>query len=124
MTENLFKLRELVSSENLKPEAEARWRLVETAWDLNISVRLLSVKHDLDDEQLYFSNENRRVDVTKSRPALNAYQKGRCFYCSQYISLTPKSPFLAHVDHFFPHVLKQHGIQYNVDGIWNLVLSC
>ena len=124
LTENLFKLRELVSSENLKPEAEARWRLVETAWDLNISVRLLSVKHDLDDEQLYFSNENRRVDVTKSRPALNAYQKGRCFYCSQYISLTPKSPFLAHVDHFFPHVLKQHGIQYNVDGIWNLVLSC
>lgn len=28
------------------------------------------------------------------------------------------------VDHFFPHVLKQHGFGEMVDGIWNLVLAC
>jgi 5-methylcytosine-specific restriction endonuclease McrA len=28
------------------------------------------------------------------------------------------------VDHFFPHVLKQHGFGPVVDGIWNLVLAC
>jgi hypothetical protein len=31
---------------------------------------------------------------------------------------------LAHVDHFFPHVLKQNRILENLDGVWNLVLAC
>jgi hypothetical protein len=30
----------------------------------------------------------------------------------------------ADVDHFFPHKLKQQNTCINVDGIWNLVLSC
>ena len=31
---------------------------------------------------------------------------------------------MAEVDHFFPHSLMKHKIGYNLDGIWNLVLSC
>jgi len=73
LTDNLFKLCKLEAAENLTPEVEARWRLVEIAWQLNISRRLISVKHDLDAEQLYISHENRRVDVTSSRAALNGY---------------------------------------------------
>ena len=36
ITENFFELNELQESENLPREVEARWRLVETAWDLNM----------------------------------------------------------------------------------------
>ena len=31
---------------------------------------------------------------------------------------------LAHVDHFLPHTLKQHGFGLAIDGVWNLVLAC
>ncbi len=124
LTDNLLKLRELEAAENLAPEVEARWRLVETAWELNISRRLISVKHDVEAEQFYVSHENRRVDVTSSRDALNGYQKSRCFYCFCYVSVTSGSPFLGQVDHFYPHALKQHNIDCNVDGVWNLVLAC
>ena len=43
LTDNLFKLNELETAESLTPEVEARWRLVETAWELNISRQLISV---------------------------------------------------------------------------------
>lgn len=124
LTDNLFKLNELETAESLTPEVEARWRLVETAWELNISRRLISVKHDIEAEQFFVSDENRRIDVTSSRDSLNGYQKGRCFYCFSFISVVSGSPFVAHVDHFFPHTLKQHGTCCNLDGVWNLVLAC
>ena len=124
LTDNLFKLHKLETAESLAPEVEARWRLVETAWELNISRRLISVKHDIETEQFFVSDENRRVDVTSSRDSLNGYQKGRCFYCFCFISVVSGSPFLAHVDHFLPHTLKQYGVSGNLDGVWNLVLAC
>jgi len=136
LTDNLFKLHELETAESLTPEVEARWRLVETSWELNISRRLISVKHDIEAEQFFVSDENRRIDVTSSRDSLNGYQKGKCFYCSQFISVVSGSLFLAHVDHFFPHTLKQYGVSAiphilkpygvsaNLDGVWNLVLAC
>ena len=124
LTDNLFKLCELESAKNLAPEVEARWRLVETAWDLNISRRLISVNHDFDGEQFFVSHENRRVDVTSSRDSLNGYQRSKCLYCGIYVSVISGSRSIAHVDHFYPHVLKQQGVNYNVDGVWNLVLAC
>tara|TARA_B100001123_G_C15250507_1_gene1002584 strand:- start:248 stop:1267 length:1020 start_codon:yes stop_codon:yes gene_type:complete len=124
LTDNLFKLSELQTAESLTPEVEARWRLVETAWELNISRRLISVKHDIEAEQFFVSDENRRIDVTSSRDSLNGYQKGKCFYCFCFISVASGSPFLADVDHFYPHILKQQGIDCNLDGVWNLVLAC
>ncbi len=124
LTDNLFNLLQVKSAENLTPEVEARWQLVETAWELGISRDLIAVKHDLETEKFFVSKENRRVDVTSSRDALNGYQKSKCFYCFGYISIVSGSDDLADVDHFFPHMLKPHLSNCNLDGVWNLVLSC
>ena len=77
--------------QNLPNELEARWRLVETAWDLNISPNLLEVEYD---DSLQFLNINildesiyDRKNVTSCRDALNGYQKGKCFYCFEKISI-------------------------------------
>ena len=124
ITDNFRKLTQSECKESLKPETEARWRLVETAWELNLATQLIDVQHDLEDDALYVPNRDRRVNVTSSRDALNGYQKGRCFYCFRDISITPGNPDLAEVDHFFPHVLKRDLEGCNLDGVWNLVLAC
>ena len=40
------------------------------------------------------------------------------------ISIKQSSEYLGDIDHFFPHSLKKHKLKINLDGIWNLVLSC
>ena len=124
LTDNLFSLFESVSREDLPLEVEARWRLVETAWDLNISRNLVTVDYDDETGLLFAGKLNRRTDITSSRDALNGYQKGKCFYCSGDINIAPSDGGVADVDHFFPHVLKGTGIARPVDGVWNLVLAC
>lgn len=114
-------------SENFGAEVEARWRLVETAWELNVSSNLLTVRHDPETERLFVDEESRRKDVTSCRDALNGYQKGKCFYCYDNISVQSGSPFLTEVDHFFPHVLSRRVSEVMtepIDGVWNLVLAC
>jgi hypothetical protein len=67
-----------------------------------------------------------RVAVTAARHALNGYQKGHCFYCFDAISAADGNP-LVDVDHFFPWSLstrKVLGGNININGVWNLVLSC
>lgn len=109
---------------NLSEEVAARWRLVETAWNLGVSANLLSVQHDDSLGELFAVDANlRRRSVTSSRSALNGYQKGRCFYCHTDLQLQG-SQMNVDVDHFFPHRLKQAGLRVNLDGVWNLVLSC
>lgn len=113
-------------SENLPQEVEARWSLVETAWDLGVSRSLVSIGYDEHNQSLFaLDNQRRRKSVTGSRDALNGYQKGKCFYCFTdiYIKDVSMNEY-PDVDHFFPHTLKQHGFSSIVDGIWNLVLSC
>ena len=39
-------------------------------------------------------------------------------------SVTKGVDFNTDVDHFFPHKLKQSNLHLNLDGVWNLVLSC
>jgi len=108
---------------SLPAEAEARWRLVETAWSMDISTNLLSIQYDLPSEDLLVvSRENQRIPVTSSRDALNGYQKSRCFYCFRLISLSDDN-LKPQVDHFFPHNLKKTGFD-SLDGVWNLVLAC
>jgi hypothetical protein len=78
----LLKLKETLQFPNLPLETEARWRLVETAWDLGLNPALLSVRYDSGSLLLYVRNRSReRIDVTSSRDALDGYQKGKCFYC-------------------------------------------
>ena len=124
ITENFHKLNELVDSENLPGEVEARWRLVETAWKIGVSSNLLEIKHDKEKEIFFAGSANNRINVTSSKNALNGYQKSKCFFCYDYISIITNSNSLGHADHFFPHKLKHNNFPGNLDGVWNLVLSC
>lgn len=128
LTDELYQLRERYQYKNLPGEVESRWQAKEIAWGMGISHNLISVNYD-EDKKLFFVEDDRkrqrRVDVTSSRGALNAYQKGKCFYCDANISIESGSDDLAHVDHFFPHSLTNSGFLIGrIDEIWNLVLAC
>ena len=124
LTDNVFELQESPFSENFAVETESRWNLVETAWELGISRNLLNVRYD-DASQIFFVDDQyRRKDVTSARGALNGYQKGKCFYCFDDIVVSEGEDNTCDVDHFFPHVLQPLFPDVNLDGVWNLVLSC
>ena len=112
------------SGADLIPEIESRWRLVETAWELNLSRNVIAVEHEAGSGEFVINKNNRRKAVTSSRNALNGYQKGKCFFCFDIISIRQNSPNIAHVDHFFPYILKDKGFGPLVNGVWNLVLAC
>lgn len=67
----------------------------------------------------------RRIDITSVRDSLNGYQKGKCFYSFQDISVASGSTNLCEVDHFLPHLNKSihNDFGANIDGVWNLVLA-
>ncbi|MGL2993510.1 HNH endonuclease [Flavobacterium sp. TSSA_36] len=124
--DDLLKLKESVQFSNLDNEVEARWNLVETAWNIDINPNLLEVKIDEDLQTLFLESDlMRRKDITSARASLNGYQKGKCFYSFQDISILSGDNNICAVDHFFPHVhkLKLNEIGSNVNGIWNLVLA-
>jgi hypothetical protein len=122
LTDEVFRLRERLQFGNLPQEVEARWRLVETAWQLKVARTALAV--DVQNESLVVSRYGRRVSLTSCRDALNGYQKGKCFYCFCDISIQDASEQLADVDHFLPRTLLQSGVGLRLDGLWNLVLAC
>ena len=109
---------------NLGEEVAARWKLVETAWNIGVPSNLLAVQHDNELGELFaIDGAQRRRSVTSSRSALSGYQKGRCFYCNTELQLIG-ADMNTDVDHFFPHRLKKANLGVNLDGVWNLVLSC
>lgn len=120
LTDNLFRLLENPEISAFSQEVEARWKLVETAWDLGLSRQVVQVSM-LGDRLII---PDRRRDVTSCRDALNGYQKAQCFYCYTDISIDPATANLADIDHVFPHTLSQYGIAHPIDGVWNLVLAC
>ncbi|NBO08988.1 MAG: hypothetical protein EBV30_06520 [Actinobacteria bacterium] len=123
ITDEFSKIIESQQISNLPLEVEARWNLVETAWELGLSSSMLSIQHDETEGRLIaYAGAQRRKPVTSSRSALNGYQRGKCFYCNRSISID--EPVSADVDHFFPHALKTSGEFWQVDQIWNLVLAC
>jgi 5-methylcytosine-specific restriction endonuclease McrA len=122
VTDELRRLGEAFQYRNLPAEVEARWRLVETAWELQLPASVLAVSFDPDTERLVVDGrQGRRRDVTGCRDALNGYQRGRCFYCRVNIAVCEGK---VDVDHFLPHTLKERGFPANLDGVWNLVLAC
>ena len=122
ITDAFSKLLESDQSSNLPEETEARWRLVETAWELGVSSSLLTVNHDQETQALFVIDPlRRRRPITGARSALSGYQKGHCFYCFDGFSLLGPTP--PDIDHFFPHSLKSLGFK-GIDCVWNLVLSC
>lgn len=86
LTDEVFQLFEAQNSQDLINEIEARWRLVETAWDMNLPKHLVQIQHD-DRGILVADNKIRRVNVTSAKSALNGYQKSRCFYCFAPITI-------------------------------------
>ena len=126
ITDNLLKIKELFQYRNFEQEVEARWNLVETAWNLQINPNLLEVKYD-ENKSLFFieSNLMRRVDITSVRDSLNGYQKGKCFYSYQDISINKNDQNICEVDHFLPHSnkLAHSTTGTNINGVWNLVLA-
>lgn len=122
ITEEFSELVNGVQSSNLIVEVESRWRLVERAWELGLARDLISIHHDESTNQLFtFDIVKRRKNVTSCRGALSGYQKGKCFYCFSdfLVDFEPN----VDVDHFFPDVLKRDNFK-QIDGVWNLVLSC
>ena len=120
-------LRSIVQSEHqasLPLEVEARWRLVETAWALGMSHRLVDVTGEQPNPELVAMMNGRRVSVTSARSALNGYQKGLCFYCFRTIHIGGGAGAPADVDHVIPHALGNRGLRVHLDGVWNLVLAC
>lgn len=126
LNDNIFKLKETVQFINLDQEVEARWNLVETAWNLQINPNLLEVKHDAIKQELYVESDfMRRINMTSVRDALSGYQKGKCFYSYQDIFVNPGSEKICSVDHFLPHIHKKAHAreEANINGVWNLVLA-
>lgn len=126
LTDELLQLVTPKHTNNLIHETEARWKLVETAWDIGISPSLLVVQYDATGQELFVIDRSlKRTDITSARDALNGYQKGKCFYCFRDIETTDET---VHIDHVFPHMLKRafatQGSKVNLDGVWNLVLAC
>ncbi len=121
VTEEFQQLASGTASTDLLHEVEARWRLVETAWELGLNVPL--IEHEINGGRLVAATAIGRIDVTSCRDALNGYQKGHCFYCSSPIAVMRRDAALAHVDHFLPFVLSSL-LHVNLNGVWNLVLAC
>lgn len=124
ITDEFARLVESSQAANITQEVDSRWRLVETAWNIGIPARHLVVQHDRELGEIFtVDSTKRRKAVTNTRGALNGYQKGRCFYCAAELHLCGEN-CNTDVDHFFPHKLKQSNSHLNLDGVWNLVLSC
>ena len=67
----------------------------------------------------------KRLDITSVRDSLNGYQKGKCFFSYQDISIKKNDENICEVDHFLPHLNKTiHSLNgANINGVWNLVLA-
>jgi hypothetical protein len=120
LTDELRALGEILHPNDLMRETEARWRPVETAWELGLNRSL--VTFDPESEDLFVQWRDGRMVVTSARSALNGYQKGHCFYCFAPIS-TEAGNDRADVDHFFPWSVRAQ-LMGNINGVWNLVLAC
>ena len=122
LTDNLLALCEDTQYENLAPEVEARWNLVEDTWTSNRGVQFDHVQYAMDTQMLIVeSRTTYRRDLSKARDALSGYQRGRCFYC--YADIFVQDENSCEVDHFLPFQLR-YKMPVDLNGVWNLVLCC
>jgi hypothetical protein len=120
ITDALQELANDPTAADLASETEARWRLVETAWELGVTSSLIA--YDAEDGSFIAADGARRGAVTSARAALNGYQKSRCFYCFTPVTVEA-GQLTADVDHVFPWALRSL-MTGNPNGVWNLVLAC
>jgi 5-methylcytosine-specific restriction endonuclease McrA len=108
LTDEAFRVLTGAERDALLGELGSRWDLLEAAFEARRDVDQKLVN---DVRQIYLERGYQRTDVTRTRPVLNGYQRGLCFYCGEPIGLD------WHVDHLIPRQFVQH------DEIWNLVLA-
>ncbi|HWL69446.1 MAG TPA: HNH endonuclease signature motif containing protein [Geminicoccus sp.] len=121
LTDHFRRLAASMQGGSLADEVEARWRLVEMAWQLELPRAGIAVQADAAQDLLFVEQDRRvrRTSLTRVRGALNGYQRGCCFYCRADTPLAATD-----VDHFFPWTLKERGAMPDADCVWNLVLAC
>ena len=122
LADNLINLASSTQGTNFAVEVEARWKVVESAWELGINPGLISTDND---GNLILIQESKRRSVTGVKEAISGYQKGRCFYCREEFLLHQNTIGSIEVDHFFP-ISRQDMLEDSVDldQIWNMVLAC
>ena len=108
ITDNVFEIFSDNKNDVLKSELSSRWALLEAAFLMKKENNELI--NDI--RNFYLQKGYERTDITGTRPVLNGYQEGVCFYCGE-IMLEDD----IHVDHVIPRQLLNH------DDIWNLVLA-
>ncbi len=91
----------------MNTEVLSRWDLLEFGFENTDDSESIEVSEDLE----IIRKKNQRSQISKLRPVLNGYQRGKCFYCGEELDTTTD------VDHVIPRVAIKH------DEIWNLVLS-
>ena len=134
LTDSLHEVARKEQSKNLMQEIEGRWNLVETSWTEQ-NPDLLIKYDDVDEIFVSFTQQSDRSfldshlrrPVTKARKPLSGYQKGKCFFCYDGISIESNRANTAQVDHFFPISLQSRvptDLHLNLNDIWNLVLTC
>ena len=133
LTDHLYRLVQNTQINNIAEEIEGRWNLVEASWTEN-NPSLLIEYDDVDElfvsrglsDRGYLDSHLRKA-VTAARRPLSGYQKGKCFYCYDDISIEANQPNTAQVDHFLPISLQSRvatKVHLNLNDIWNLVLAC
>jgi hypothetical protein len=120
-TDDLRRFADSLQGGGLANEAEAGWRLVETAWQLDLPRAGVAVQADTAQDLLFVEahRQIRRTSLTCIRGALNGCQRGRCFCCRAEVPLAATD-----VDHFFPWLLRERGEMPDADRVWNFVLAC
>jgi HNH endonuclease len=108
LTDNLLATFESTADPLFVSEVGSRWDLVEAAFQMRMPVEVLGT----DEHMIYRARGHERVNITSTRPVLNAYQNGFCFYCGEALTETD-----IHVDHVIPRMFLCH------DEIWNSVLT-
>ena len=123
LKDGLLGLTESNEKGGLPLEIEARWRLVETAWSLDVPVHTLEVHATTEGELVVEESEVSRRSIAPIRHALSGYQDGHCFYSA--LPIEHDGDNVCHVDHLIPHKFQKHMAELgvNVDGVWNLVLA-
>ncbi len=117
--------REVLLSEN-----EARWNIVEVAWQSGLPPSLVTYNETTGQFDRDAGSSGRR-GLAPAREVLLPYQKGLCFYCDRVLSRIDgkDNDHFPDVDHFIPRSIIEglnSGIlrRINADNVWNLVIAC
>ena len=127
LTDELLKLSQTNAATSLTKENDARWKLVETAWEYGISNAFVTVEYDKQQEILIaLQGGVKRKSITGVKDAISGYQRGQCFYCSKELNFSEThTPDAIRVDHLLPFsLMTKTNLPEDLDRVWNLVLAC